>query len=169
MEDVLTRRRGVADRGHRRENMRSDHAVLPAGHDRVLWRYTPPPFEDGVRLAFVIAVSRPALLPGGGDGDDVIIGVQDRWDRLACARILMTEPGGALSSIDPLLAEPWTLTSGRRVWLTARSEVAPAMEPEDPSAGAIVQPMWPEAHGVTAPGFLLKGVRLSAPPEPVPG
>jgi hypothetical protein len=37
---------------------------LPHGVDRAVWKFRPPPFEDGGRLAFVVAVTRASLLPG---------------------------------------------------------------------------------------------------------
>lgn len=143
------------------ENMASEHPMLPMDHDRAQWTFTPPQFVDGARLAFVIAITRGALLPGTIDDADEVIGVEDRWDQLICARLFMTEPGIDLAEPDQLLHDPWTLTSGRRVWLTARYEALAGGKQEAPCSTAVVKPMTPERHGVAAPGILLVGARFA--------
>jgi hypothetical protein len=37
---------------------------LPVGVDRAVWKFKPPPFRDGGRLAFVVAATKASLLSG---------------------------------------------------------------------------------------------------------
>lgn len=73
--------------------------------------------------------------------------------------VWMTLPG--VDFDDPgLLAEPMTLASGRRVWVTARIEPVDAIDPEPLPVSAMIEPLWQEEHGVPCPGMLLRGVHL---------
>lgn len=135
---------------------------LPNELDRAGWTFQPPPFVDGRRLAFAIAATRGALLPIGLDEQDLHIAVEDRWDQLTVAYLWMTEPAVELDRPARRIGEPLLLASGRRVWLTAGVERV-AGEPEPIAVGSMVEPMTQDAHGVTAPGLMLKGVRLQLP------
>jgi hypothetical protein len=92
------------------------------------------------------------------------IGVEDRWDVLNTVKFWMTEPGVELDGLSRPVGKPLKLcqrpaasgqrpaASGQRLWLAAGSE---------PSAwAAIIQPMLPAMHDVSAPGLLLRGVHL---------
>lgn len=141
-----------------REHMRSDRPVLP-GHDRVQWTFTPPPFVSGGRLAFAIAATRGALRREQLDTREVHIRVHDRWDQVTVAYVYMTEP-----SVDfrpsRLVAGPLALSNDRRVWLTAGTEGVAPIEAESIPVSVMVEPKWPEQHGVAAPGLVLRGVHL---------
>jgi hypothetical protein len=101
---------------------------------------------------------RPA--PEPLDPAESHIRVEDRWDRVTVACVRMTEPGRRLEGHSRVVAGPLPLASGRAVWLTAGSEAVEACEPEPEPvpASAIVEPMWPERHGVKAPGLMVRGV-----------
>jgi len=142
-----------------RENAASPDRLLPVGHDRAPWKFTPPPFIDGRRLAFAIAVSRGALRPDPPvEGDEHTIIAEDRWDLVTVAQVWMTEPGAALG-IEPSLG-PLALASGRQVWVAGAWEEVEPMDPEPVPVSAMIEPMWPEKHGVTAPGYMVRGVHL---------
>ena len=127
--------------------------------DRAPWKFQPPPYVDGKRVAFVVAVTRAALLPGELDPSEHVITVEDRWDRLTSVFVWMTEPGIAFDE-PGLFAGPLLLTTGCRVWLEQNQEALDGKtEPETPCVGVMIEPMNPETHDVVAPGFLLRGVR----------
>lgn len=133
--------------------------TLPAGDDRAPWIWQPPPFVDGLRLAFAIGVTRGAMLDEPADPDDCHrIVVEDRWDLLTVAKVWMTEPGVDLA-VGPALDEPFTLASGRRVWVTAGWEQLEGAEAEPPCTNAIVEPYTPGVQDVRAPGLLVRGAR----------
>lgn len=144
------------------EHVQSGRAPnLPSGSDRAPWAWSPTPFVDGVRLAFVIAVTRGAVLDQPANPNDQHrIVVEDRWDLLTLAKLWMTEPGVDLP-IEPLIEEPLRLSSGRRVWITAGWEELEGCEPEPLSAGAVVEPYTPGLQDVCAPGVLVRGFRWS--------
>lgn len=151
------------------EHLRSPNPVYNRP-DRAAWKFTPTVFQNGGRLAFVIAVTRGALLPQTADAREHHIPVADRWDQVTKACVWMTEPDVDFASA-MLLGGPLRLASGRRVWLAYGVEMLPGgNEPEEPCIGAMVQPMSPEADGVAAPGLLLRGVRWShgIPPATAP-
>lgn len=128
--------------------------------DRAGWKFRPPPYVDGKRVAFVVAVTRAALLPGKLESSEHVITVEDRWDQLTSAFVWMTEPGVSFDG-PGLFAGPLLLTTGCRVWLQHNTEVLDAgTEPEPPCVGVMIAPMSPDTHDVIAPGFLVRGVRL---------
>jgi hypothetical protein len=91
---------------------RSDPPLLPAGHDRAPWKFAPTSFVDGRRLAFVIAVTRAAMLPHAQIAVDATqVGVQDRWDVVHLAKIWMTEPGYELDREWNLVGDALPLAS----------------------------------------------------------
>lgn len=144
------------------EDLRSPAPSLPAGHDRAPWKFTPPPFENGTRLAFVVAATRAAMLnqPPVRPGE-IIVGVDDRWDQVTTVALHMTLPGIELQTSREIVANPLPLAEGRRLWLSASSEKSSeSNEPETSIVGSMIQPMSPEVHGVLCPGLLVKGIRL---------
>jgi hypothetical protein len=141
------------------EHLRSPERVVPPGMPRAPWTFEPTPFVNGVRRAFAVAVARGALRPVPLDPRETHIAVDDRWDRITVAYVSVTLPR---TQFDPprLIAPPAPLDGGRLAWLWARSETAPAADPEPPPAGAIVEPRLPETHGVTVPGLLVRGLNM---------
>jgi hypothetical protein len=133
---------------------------LPHGVDRAVWKFRPPPFEDGGRLAFVVAVTRASLLPGVLDERALHIAVKDRWDVLNTVKLWMTEPNVEMEGSSRPLGAPLPLRSGRRVWLSVGTEPVEG-NPEPPCVGSIIEPMSPATHEVTAPGVMVKGVHTS--------
>ena len=130
-----------------------------SGPDRAPWKFQPPHYVNGKRVAFVVAVTRAALLPGELDSSEHVIAVEDRWDRLTSAFVWMTEPGIAFDE-PGLFAGPLLLTTGCRVWLQQNQEALDGKtEPEATCVGTMIEPMSPLTHDVIAPGFLLRGVR----------
>lgn len=142
------------------ENEASENPVLPKGHDRALWKFTPPPFVDGQQLAFVVAVTRGALRPEPVDPNEMVVEVADSWDRITGVYLRMTEPGVALDGSHLVLGRPLPLDSGRQVWLTVYSEPIEPAEPEPVPVSAMIEPMSPETHDVTAPGLIVKGIHI---------
>lgn len=143
------------------EHTRSPNPVWKE-HDRAPWRFAPTPFADGERLAFAVCVTRGALRPEALDPAESHIRVEDRWDRLTLAYVLMTEPGHRLEGHSRVVAGPLPLDSGRAVWLTAGSEAVEACESGPVPTGTMVEPMWPERHGVRAPGMMVRGINVSS-------
>lgn len=143
------------------ENMHSEFPVFTPGEDRAPWKYEVPTFNDGKRLAFVVAVARSAMLPGQKDQKEVQIATQDAWNVIQLARIWMTEPGVSLEGLD-VIGEPLSLKSGRRVWLDTVAEIVPgwSTSPESPAVGSMVEVITPESHGSLSPGLLVKGIQL---------
>lgn len=145
--------------------MTSEHVAsgklptLPEGLPRNPWTFKPTEFVDGRRLAFAVAVTRAALLPGDLRTSDAHIAVEDRWDEITVGYFWMTEPGIDLSGVNRLVGDPMVLQSGRRVWLVAGTEPIQG-EPEPMADGSVVVPMTPGADDVSAPGLMLKGLRL---------
>lgn len=140
------------------ENARRSETVLPQGHDRAVWRFTPTPFVDGRRLAFAVAVFRHALRPEPADPRETVLPVPDRWDVLSLALVSMTEAGVGPDPDWQVVGGPLPLTSGRRVWLTTGHQDVVPGEPEPVPVGVMVQPVDPGTHGVASPGWLVKGV-----------
>jgi len=141
------------------EEAASDDPVW-VGADRAPWKYKPPPFLNGHRLAFVICTFRHALLPRDIDPHDVHIRVEDRWDQVTLACIRMTEPGFTVSD-DRIIGGPLALASGRQVWVTAKTEPLPGGEPEPQAISSMLEPAIPGAHDVAAPGVFHRGVHVA--------
>jgi hypothetical protein len=141
------------------EHERSGKPPVVPGGRTACWEFQPTEFENGGRLAFVVAAFRNALMDQPPDPKETVVEVADQWDRLTTLRVWMTEPSVELSG-SPILGGPLTLSSGRRVWVTARDERITASDPEPPPVSAFVKPVNPEEHGVTAPGFLIHGLKI---------
>lgn len=143
-----------------KEHASAPDSILPRGVDRALWKFRPTRFVSGQRLALILGVTRAAMRPS----IDTVpwgnpIEVEDRWDRVTCAGVYMTERG-----VDPhfpasIIGGPLPLASGRRVWLAKRTEQIQG-EPEEGIVGRMVRPLTPETDGVPAPMLLLVGLRL---------
>jgi hypothetical protein len=73
--------------------------------------------------------------------------------------VWMTEPSISIES-PRLVGGPLSLRSGRRVWVTAGTEEVMGGRPEPIPATAIVEPVWPAEHGVTAPGVFIRGAHI---------
>lgn len=145
-----------------REHVESGRLPLLQGsEDRATWKFSPTPFIDGTRLAFVVAAARSCLRPGKLDAREAQIAVEDRWDRLHVAKVWMTEARAdtGLAEHPRLLGDPFALSNGRRVWVTADAEAVASAEPEPVADSVILKPLWPEEHDVAAPGLLAVGAR----------
>ena len=143
-----------------KEHAESGRLPVWTGQDRAPWKFEPTPFVSGGRLAFVICTFRNALLPLPLDPEDVHIRVEDRWDQVTLGCLWMTEPGTSLEG-DRLVDRPLTLQSGRRVWLTAKTEALTNGEPEPLAVSSMLEPAIPGVHDVSAPGVFHRGVHLS--------
>ncbi|WUA08674.1 hypothetical protein OG225_02710 [Nocardia sp. NBC_01377] len=139
------------------ENARSENPIIDPSIGRNLWEFDPVPFEDGGRMAFAIAPLRASYLPREIDTKDVHIAVEDRWDQIAVAYVWMTEPGIDFDA-DRRVGGPLTLTSGRRVWVSAGTEQVDQLEEYD-IVGSMIEPTIPGKHDVAAPGFVVRGLR----------
>lgn len=135
--------------------------LLPASGDRASWKFSPTPFIGGRRLAFVVGAARGCLRPGKLDARELHIAVEDRWDLVTVAKVWMTETGAdtGLAEHPRLVGDPFLLSSGRRVWVTADTEFVASVEPEPIPDAVIVKPLWPEEHDVAAPALLAVGAR----------
>lgn len=142
---------------------------VPEMPQRAPWTFEPTPFIDGVRLAFVVAAFRSALLPKPQEkpGKDIVqVLVRDRYNELTKVEIWMTEPDTDIhftaDSPEQQIAAPLPLASGRRVWLFAARENIPEPDDDDstPYVGSLIQPQVPGIDAVSAPGVLLIGVRI---------
>jgi len=104
------------------------------------------------------------MLPNAPDEREIVVPVADRWNQLTLVRLWMTLPGVdyQVRRDATLLAEPMTLANGRKVWLDTVSEQVTnwSPDPEPPATSALVVPMGPDTHAVSAPGYLVKGLRL---------
>lgn len=143
------------------ENMRSSSPSLPLGSDRAPWKYDVPPFLEGKRLAFVVAATRSAMLPGRKSQKEIQIPVEDKWNVIQLVRIWMTEPGVNLENLD-FIGPPLELQSGRRVWIDTVTEDIPEWDasPEKSARGSLVEVLTPQLHGTKSPGLLVRGFRL---------
>lgn len=139
------------------EHLKTSHAPVWRGSDRAPWKFEPPDFVDGRRLCFVVAATRAAMLPSA-DTDDFDVVVEDRWDQLTSVFVWMTDPGIGFNEVG-LIAGPFPLASGRRVWVTQERQKLPLAQPHSDIVGVLVEPLWPDHDNVTAPGLLLKGLR----------
>ncbi len=130
--------------------------------NRSLWKFVPTPFVNGRRLAFVVCTFRDALLRDFVDQNAMHVAVEDRWDQVNLGCVWMTEPHTDISSTDEcLLGGPLVLASGRRVWVTAKTESISGGKPEPQAIASIIEPTILGAHGVAAPGVIHRGVRLA--------
>ncbi|MFF8968679.1 hypothetical protein [Streptomyces sp. NPDC014995] len=143
------------------EHLRSENPVWPVTEDRAPWKFAPTEFVDGRRLAFVVAASRGALIPGPLDANDTHIAVEDRWDQITMAQIWMTEPDVDLPDGIRLIGGPLPLASGRSVWVTADVQEVPGERESMVASGIMAQPLMPDTHDVSAPGILLRGVHVA--------
>lgn len=75
------------------EHAEGESPVIPSSEDRAPWTFTPPPFVDGRRLAFIIACTRGCLRTLPIDPTQVHVLVRDRWDEMALVYLVMTEYG----------------------------------------------------------------------------
>lgn len=142
-----------------KEHLATENPVY-RGPERAPWNFNPTPFVRGVRFAFAVVITRPAMRPGVLDDKAVHIPVRDRWDEVTIAYVFMTEPDIALSTSRHVIGGPLILESGRRVWVAWGREPVPPKEPEAVPAGSMIEPMWPEKHGVGAPAFVLRGLHV---------
>lgn len=133
--------------------------LVPTG-DRAPWKYDPPAFEDGRRLAFVIGVTRTAMRPGtAAPARYEVIEVSDRWDQLTKANVWMSVPPVAPDPhhIGPVL----TLANETQVWVTRGEEPMDESTPEPPPDSTIAEPQIPGLHDVIAPGMIIRGINVA--------
>jgi len=142
------------------ENERSKNPMLPGGHKDAPWQFEPTTFDAGHRLAFAVAVARAAFRAEAVPANEVVIPVEDRWDRLPIAYVRMTEPGVQLMTEQQLVGGPLPLASGRQVWVTAGSEVIAPVEPEPVPVGSMIRPLAPVEDEVAAPGLIVVAVNI---------
>lgn len=129
--------------------------------DRAPWKFAPTEFMNGVRRTFAVAVTRSALLPSRpATPKERVLEVPDRWDVLTIVYLWTTEGQASLAEREDLFAGPLEMAGGRQLWLTATCEKLPHGVSEPPSLSAMIEPLWPEKHGVSVPGLLGRGVRL---------
>lgn len=145
------------------EHQTSGKPPLVPGGRATSWEFTPTPFEEGGRLAFVIATYRNALRPIRPDLKDTLIEVADRWDRLTAIYVWMTEAGIELETTAPVVG-PLPLDSGRHVWVTTGYQTITPSRPEPVPDAVIVEPRTPGHDDVTAPGFLVRGANFGSHP-----
>lgn len=140
------------------EHLRSPGRLVQ-GPGRVGFDYEPVEFEGGMRLAFTVCAFRHSLRPCTLDSEAHHIRVNDSWQEVTLAGIWMTEPGVVLECERPV-GEPLSLSSGRRVWVSAWTEPLPGGEPEPPAVSSMIEFASPGRHGVRGPGVFLRGVRV---------
>ena len=144
-----------------KENDESGEPILQDGHRNAPWEFKPTEFSGGERLAFVIAVSRNSLIRQAVDPSrETIIEVADRWDRLTALYVRMTEPAVALDPLYAVVGGPLPLINGRQVWVTTGEEVIDPYDPEPAPVSLMIQPVSPQNDGVSAPGFVVRGVNI---------
>lgn len=146
-----------------RESSTSSAPRLPAGTDRAPWKFSPPPFADGYRCAYVIGVTRGSLRPLEVPARYHTVEVRDRWDELTKVSLWMAEPGvpnpPASDRIGPLLR----LSSGLKVWAVAGAESLKGGQPGPVPIAALYEPQVPGIHDVITPGLLVRGAVWSSP------
>ncbi len=128
--------------------------------DRAPWKFTPTPFVDGRRLAFVICTMRHALRDLPIDPRDIQVPVQDRWDTGTLAMVWMAEPGESIPDDPSMVGYPLELVSGRRVWVTVAIEKLPYDTEQEPgaiSSAILISPDEDRAPGLTHVGVFLDG------------
>lgn len=145
-----------------KESFHSPQAHLSQGADRAPWKFTPPPFVDGRRLAFVVAVTRGALGRSVAPPRYQSVEVNDRWDELTKVNIWMSLPDSEVANDADLLGPTLTLASGVRVWASVGREPLEPKDPEPVPAASVLLPQVPGVHEVSAPGILIRGVHLAS-------
>lgn len=85
------------------EHMTGPNPLWDDDRDRALWKFSSPPFVDGVQNAFVIAAWRNALRPCDSSADDTVVVLEDRWDVLTGVKLVVTSPGHATPRPDALV------------------------------------------------------------------
>ena len=143
------------------ESHASPEARLPNGTDRAPWKYDPPEYIQGQRLAFVIGVTRGALRPSSVPERYQPIEVRDRWDELTKANVWMTQAGADVPDHPARIGPVLELACGARVWVSAGREPMEPIEPEPVPISTLLEPQVPGVHEVTAPGALIRGVHLA--------
>lgn len=151
------------------KHMRSDRPLWAKDRDRAVWKFSAPPFEDGVQSAFVVAVARGALRPSTPGAKDAIVPVPDEWDVLSGVKLSVTQPGIPSPVSDSLVfAEPRRLANGNRVWLSAFYDHTDPQEPERVPDSQLVAMLTPDEDDVACPGFMLRGVNIDGPENTEP-
>lgn len=143
-----------------KEHLLTEQPVWSPDQDRAPWKFDPPPFVGGRRMAFAIAVTRGCLRPELLDDSELHIAVQERWDVVTVAYVWQAEPGLAVEPSARPVGEVLTMKNGRQVWMTADTEDVGPHEPEPIPVSSMVEPQSPAEHGVRAPGLLIRGVHL---------
>lgn len=143
-----------------KKNEQSDHPLLVDGHRNAPWEFVPTEFKDGRRLAFGIVATRGALTHESVNADDLVIEVDDRWDRVVVLSVWMTEPGVTLDPAYQVIGGPLPLTSGRSVWTAVSAIPVEPIDPEPVPASTMIEPVSPEQDDVAAPGFLIRAVNI---------
>ena len=147
-----------------KESFTSPEARLSGTSDRAPWKFAPPEFEDGQRLAFVVCATRGALGTSVAPQRYRTVEVNDRWDELTKVNIWMTLPKVELPDASLLLGPVLTLESGANVWAAVGREYIAPSDPEPVPGSSIIEPQVPGRHDVTAPGLLIRGLHLANRP-----
>ncbi|MFE7067188.1 hypothetical protein [Microbacterium sp. NPDC057658] len=143
------------------ESHSSSEARLPADIDRAPWKYAPPDFVDGQRLASVVGVTRAALRPWTAPERYQRVEVRDRWDELTKANVWMTKADADVPDHPTRVGPILELASGTRVWVSVGREALDPIDPEPVPISTMLEPQIPGVHDVTAPGVLIRGVHLA--------
>lgn len=151
-----------------KESHTSPAPLLAPHTDRAPWKYTPPPFVAGHRLAFVIATTRGALGPWPTPERYERVEVRDRWDELTKVEVWMTSPGVAIPADQSVLGTTLHLANGTQVWARVSREPIDPIAPEPVPASAVLAPQVPERDGVSAPGVILRGAHLATSTPELP-
>lgn len=142
------------------EHVRDGREPVISGGRDTGWSFPPTEFQQGMRLAFAIGVTRNCLIPGQPSASEHVIEVPDRWDHLTLLYVWMTKPATTLDM--PAIGGPLLLSNGNHVWVTQGTESLPACDPEPTPVGQMIVPQIPGADDVRAPGFWVQGVNLSS-------
>lgn len=148
-----------------RESFTSPSPRLSGG-ERAPWKFTPPDFVNGRRLAFVIGVTRGSLGNEHAPERYETVEVRDRWDELTKVNLWMGQPGVSTPSASERIGPVLGLSSGNRVWAAVGREPIAAVVPEPLPVTAAIEPQIPGIHDVTAPGLLLWGVHVAKGGDP---
>lgn len=144
--------------------MTKEHANTPGvvvpGDDRAVWKFDPPPYEDGVQWAFAIVATRSCLRPNHIGADELQLPASDDWVSVNVASLWITEPWVEITSDAGAVAEPLPLANGRSVWMTFRVEHGTPIEPEPIPVSAMIEPQIPGQHEVPVPSLLVRGVHV---------
>lgn len=145
----------------RESNMSSD-ARMPAGTDRAPWKFSPPPFADGYRCAYVIGVTRGALRPLQVPERYHTAEVRDRWDELTKVSVWMAQPDVPASPASERIGPLLRLSNGLQVWAIAGAESIEGGLPQPAPVAALYEPQVPGVHDVHTPGLLVRGAVWSS-------